>query len=59
MNPTRLTPMEKLKRRICIYCDHPLGDEPGHFVPPSMGEPGFPACESVCKECKRRKQGER
>ena len=47
-----LSPMEKLRKRICMYCDHKLGDGSGHYVPPCFGDPGFPACESICDECR-------
>lgn len=39
--------------RVCSYCHHILADDdPGHFIPPSFGDPGFPACKQLCPECK-------
>lgn len=51
MNVKDMPVMEKLRRRICINCDHSNKDH-GHYVPPSIGEKGFFACHAVCKECR-------
>lgn len=42
---TCLTAKESLvSDRTCPSCKQPLGNDSGHFVPPSLGEPGFYTC---------------
>lgn len=41
-------PLARLRRGECMNCGH----EGRHYVPPSMGESGFFACESFCESCR-------